>query len=411
MYKTIAFPILILFGIFSCYGQSWPKMYQVKNKHMYVTDLLEDYDRGIVIAGFTGWNDIAARYAMLLKTDINGNLLWEKKLGNANYQCFLSRAIKINNHEYIICGSITKYDPWETFDPCFIKLNACGELEWCTVLQSPDDNYATGVVPLADGNFIGMLKYYGGDYEHVRISLVKLDHSGQPLWIKHLAQEDSLIRNEEGYDFKVLHDGNCLVTGSCPYNGEKAYWILTDTAGELIWDLKWDMPGSGPCVSFETSQNKNNFLYSVGGMIRAPGIGSPVLYKLDINGNALYHAYLLGDTILGGAMSLCLYDDTSIIVGVQSSHDPSFYEGNSDDLIKLYPNPVLTTLHFVFKTPPDHAVISVYNSWSGLVGQMNVPAGATSYQSDFSMYPPGLYMAVFRTSKGILAMEKFIVMH
>ena len=175
-----------------------------------------------------------------------------------------------------------------------------------------------------------MLKYYGGDYEHLRISLVKLNSEGHPLWIQHLAQEDSLIRNEEGDDLKVTSNGDYLVTGTCPYNGEKPYWIMTDTTGQQIWDVKWDLPGSGPGPAWETFESNNNMLYSCGGMVKPSGKNFPVLFKLDLEGNQLYHSYLLGDTITGGgAESLCIYNDTTLLTGILWRNTPGFDYGYS----------------------------------------------------------------------------------
>ncbi len=113
------------------------------------------------MAGFKGWNNEPAEYAILTKTDINGNVLWKKTFGHDSYGSAFYIINKTAGKGCILSGSTTKYYNSNNYkDPLFVKLNSCGEIEWCTVLISPDNNYATGVVPLAEGNYVGMLKYY-----------------------------------------------------------------------------------------------------------------------------------------------------------------------------------------------------------------------------------------------------------
>ena len=313
-------------------AQSWPKIFWDYYTHKTIRDLKEDYDKGYLLAGFKGWNNNPAEYAILTKTDINGNILWKKTFGQNSYGSAFYIICKTADKGCVLSGSTTKYENINYYkDPLFVKLNSCGEIEWCTVLESPKNNYATGVVPLEDGNYIGMLKYFGGDITNFRISLVKLNHEGHPLWIKHLAQEDSLIMNEEGDDLKVMSNGNYLVTGSCPYNGEKAYWIMTDTTGQQLWDIKWDLPGSGPSAAFETFESHNNMLYASGGMVKPRGgIPVPTLFKIDLKGNQHYYKHLLGDSITGGgAQSLCIYNDTTLLAGIMWRNTPGYDYGYS----------------------------------------------------------------------------------
>ena len=331
MYRIFLFAILIL-GTISSYCQNWPRIYFEYSRDVYVRDLKEDYDKGILMAGLNGIYSSDKWCAFLMKTDINGNILWEKKFGLLNsYRCAAYTIEKTEDGGTVISGSINKYGILDDIDPLFLKLNPCGEVDWCTVLQSPGDNYGTDIIPLHDGSYIGMLQFYGGDYEHIRISLVKLDHSGQPLWIKHQAQEDTLIRNEIGLDLQILSDSTYLITGA---TGLSPFWIDTDTIGEQIWDLIWDIPNTGAGMAYETFQNQNGKLYSVGGQVAPIGKPLPILFKFDNEGNTKYYTYLV-DTIYGGeAGSLCLYNDTIIIIGIEwSDHFSPTFEGYSGALM------------------------------------------------------------------------------
>ena len=301
------------------HGQEWPKIYG-NSISVIIRDIKESYDYGYKLIGYNYKNNGSPQYGMLTKVDINGEILWEKKFGDGNYMVGLINSSLTSDNGIIISGAISKYNQSGKLDPFFIKLNFCGEVEWCQVLLSPEDNYGMDIIQLNDGSYIGLLKYYGGDYENVRISLVKLDTLGQPVWIKNLAQEDPLIHNEEGYHLIHTSDDNCIVSGHCFYPNSRPFWIKTDLSGEQIWDLKWSV-GSGSAD--QIIESNNGTFYVAGGIISSGRPMTPTLFKFDNNGNQLYHKFLLGDTIVGGgAKPLCFYNDSTLLTGFNWSNVP-----------------------------------------------------------------------------------------
>jgi hypothetical protein len=360
MYRTLLFAISLL-GTISCYSQNWPKIYFEYNRDIDVRGLKEDYDKGILMAGLNGIYSSDKWCAFLIKTDINGNILWEKKFGLLNsYRCAAYTIEKTEDGGTVISGSINKYGISDDIDPLFFKLNPCGEVDWCTVLQSPGDNYGTDIIPLHDGSYIGMLKFYGGDYEHIRISLIKLDHSGQPLWIKHQAQEDTLIRNEDGFDLQILSDSTYLITGA---TGLSPFWINTDTTGSQQWDLIWEIPNTGLGMAMQTFQHKNNILYSIGGVVAPSGKMLPVLFKFDEEGSSKYYTYLFDTVYAGGAGSLCLYNDTTIIIGIQwRDHFSPTYEGYSGVLMTDTLGNIIKTRLLIDENYYPWSIIKTFNN-------------------------------------------------
>jgi hypothetical protein len=292
-------------------AQDWPKIYG-DNIHSLLRDLSETYDKGYILTAFTydqtGWPE----YDWIIKTDINGEILWDKWFGDGDYSNGMSKSFITNDNGIILCGSTSKYSG--NYDPTFIKMDVCGEIEWCRVLLSPDQNYATGIIQLTDGSYIGMLMYYGEGAEYARISLIKLDQAGEPVWIRRLAQEDSLIYNEEGYHLLETYASRCLVSGRVFYPGMKPYWILTDTAGEQIWDLKWSGI-TGIC--FQTIEFQPGIYYSIGYKIPPGYPNLPAIYKFSENGNELDDYLILGDTLSrGGGKSILKVNDSTLLTGV-----------------------------------------------------------------------------------------------
>lgn len=312
-------------------AQNWPVIIGDNISTMNAS-IIEDYDKGYLLCNWNKKSPTFTHYGWIVKTDINGNILWNKTFGDGNYSMYFSGATRTTNNDVLISGSIGKYDNTYNKDPLFMKLNACGEVEWCTVLHkagSIGNDYGIAVIELPDSGYIGMVKYYGHQIQTIRISLVKLDAQGVPLWIRHLAQEDTTILNEEGYELVLTSNSNYLVAGHCLCPGLRPYFIMTDEDGEELWSLKWDSQNlhSG---SIEQIIEKGNGVFYASGGGKYGYYMHPALYKFDADGNEIYHHLILGDTIRGGGSGpLALINDTTFAIGYNWNTNPNPNYGNS----------------------------------------------------------------------------------
>ncbi|MDP2724429.1 MAG: T9SS type A sorting domain-containing protein [Bacteroidales bacterium] len=295
--------------------------------------LIEDYDKGYLLGNWNYKTPAYTNYGWIVKTNINGDLLWDKTFGDGEYSMYFSDVNRTVNNEIIISGAIGKYDNIYDQDPLFLKLNVCGEVEWCTVLHkegSTGDDSGTRIVELPDGGYIGLIKYYGAQYQTIRISLVRMDAYGEPLWIQHLAQGDTTIFNEEAYDLIVTSDYNYLVAGRCYSSGGHPFFIMTNPQGNEIWDLKWNNQNvQGGNVDRVIEKNNGIFYASGGG--KYGFYTHPVLFKFDGDGRELYYRLLLGDSLRGGgAVPLTMLSDTTFAIGYswRTSSNPN--DGNSE---------------------------------------------------------------------------------
>jgi hypothetical protein len=307
--------ILLLISVLAffkeSYSQNWPKIFG-DNFHAYVFDVLENYDRGYLIGGDVLANANKFKYAWLIKTDINGNELWNKKYGNGTDQNCMTSCVKTPDLGIIASGLTTIEDI--QFDPFFFKVNVCGDVEWCKILLSQGYNAASDIICLEDG-YIGMLKYYQSESQYARISLVKLSLTGDPLWIQYLAQEDTLIYNEEGHSLLLTSNNEFLITGRCFYPGLKPFWMLTDTTGDQIWDLKWSNT-AGTC--FQSIEHHNGIYYGMGYSVPPGFTNYPTIFKFDGDGIEISKILLLGgDTISSsGGNSILKINNTTLAAGV-----------------------------------------------------------------------------------------------
>jgi hypothetical protein len=329
--KRSLFKFAILIWILSTsiisHSQTWPHIYG-DNLLAYGKDIIESYDKGYAICGSNLKDASHFKFGWLIKTDINGNMLWNKKFGNWNVENSFIDFDKTDDNGLILSGLTAKYDV--EIDPLFVKLNVCGEIEWCTILLSEGFNYSNGVVSLPNGEFLGMLQYYGGQYPNeIRISLIKMDSGGNPIWIKHLAQEDSTVSNEDGKYLYLTPDNNYLISGECYSPSQNPYFIKADTTGEEIWTIKWPSGYSGIGNRIEFTNEGKIYCAS---NLRFSGVPCiPYLLKFSNEGEVINQFPLLGDSIAGGGSDALLLDqDTNFYIGVNWTDDPYFYSGYSD---------------------------------------------------------------------------------
>jgi len=323
---------ILIFGLLimlqNVSGQLWPKVFG-DDIIAYGQELTEVYDKGFLIRGSILRDFSHFKFGWLLKIDINGNILWDKKFGDPSVENFFLDFDKTPDNGLVISGGTAQEDIER--DPLFIKLDPCGNIEWCKIFLSPHDNTAPGVISLPDGTFIGMLQYYGGNAQEIRISLVKMDASGEPIWIKHLAQEDSTIFNEEGYDLYLTTDSNFLVSGRCFCPSKKPFFIKTDTSGEQLWDIRWPY-GSGGSAG-QSVFSSNRMIYNATHLQFTGHPKVPYLIKFNESGDIVAQYPMMGDTIVnGGASSLLMFDDTSLYSGITWTNDPIYEDFNCDIL-------------------------------------------------------------------------------
>ncbi|MEI6750783.1 MAG: hypothetical protein WCM93_16625, partial [Bacteroidota bacterium] len=136
-------------------GQVWVRTYgNGLNANVY--DVTESYDRGFIFAAQINYG----AYLWIFKTDINGEILWDKRIGTGQESSFFSpmNIEQTTDNGYIICGSTTKYG---SYDAYLIKINSCAEIEWCKVLETPT-NFDEGfrIKQTQDGDFIMLGAYF-----------------------------------------------------------------------------------------------------------------------------------------------------------------------------------------------------------------------------------------------------------
>lgn len=263
----------------------------------------------------TGW---------LIKADVNGNKLWERFIGNYDgYQSVYEEVIETSDKGIIIPGSWDKEPYSNSPDPLFLKLDVCGNLEWCRYFKTDDHmDFGVDAIEVADG-YIGLMWYYGNNYATQRIALTKLDFSGNVQWAQ-IYHSDSAF-NELGQTIIQRSDGDIMVTGEAnvikpgsPYQQPRPLFIITALDGTLKDFGVLDVSDTLWSTTWQTKEKPNGIFYSTGGVYVNPPWSWPYPYFLKTNNNKeILESKLLIDTALvsdGGTNFLDFISDTTIIM-------------------------------------------------------------------------------------------------
>ncbi len=292
-------------------SQDWIRVFTDGN-FVQLSWVIETYDKGYLLV------DNETVFSWLIKTDINGNKLWEKRVGDGQHHIYFENVEQTSDNGIILGGGFSKYDPANN-DPAIVKLDACGELEWCSVINTIGVyDYGTRVKPTPQGDYI--LVAQGSTFiPGENVQLFKFDNSGNLRW-KHIYSPDSLIWTPGPHDVRVDSDGY-LISAMCYYpdpgnptvGWERPYYIKTDTAGNILW---WLVYGSGNGFrgfsSDATIKSSTGNFYSIGW--HSNYCDTPVLIKCMGNGQESYFQDLIPGTCPGGVSGVNWVNDSTLII-------------------------------------------------------------------------------------------------
>lgn len=216
-------------------------------------------DGGYILAGYTSFGTLSALNfdAWLIKTDANGNELWNKTFGGSMLD-FAQSVQQTTDGGYILSGKTSsRYEGGK--GTWLIKTYPSGNEEWDRRLPG---RMGRSVRQTSDGGYI-----ISGGY--LPPCLIKTDSLGNEEWDK--------FSNLSGADgLQQTSDGGYIITGSYP-NSKTTFLIKTDSLG----NEKWSKPIANYTLAYgyaDASIQQTND----GGYIIAMGDS---LIKTDANGN------------------------------------------------------------------------------------------------------------------------------
>jgi len=194
-------------------------------------------DGGYIIAGYTKSYGSGSMDVWLIKTDTNGNKMWDKTFGGGGGD-FGYSVQQTKDGGYIIAGETLSYGSGKG-DVWLIKTDEEGNMLWDNVFGGEGiigrDNYAQQT---EDGGYIIVGGIYTLNYDIQAYSvpdvwLIKTDAESNKLWDKTFGGEGS----DCGYSVQQTKDDGYIIAGyteSYGLGGEDVWLIKTDAEGNTI---------------------------------------------------------------------------------------------------------------------------------------------------------------------------------
>ncbi len=340
----------------SLMAQEWIKYFATGSYSSYC---IENYDKGYILAGSVNYG----KYGWVIKTDINGNKLWDIKIGDGIQYTNTNNIERTSDYGYILCGSTRIFNSPHS-DPYIMKLNKCGELEWCKgIVYDNSGDGAISVKPTSDGGYVLTALFYGNNPDDL-IRMFKFDNTGELVWYR-IFNEDPNVVSEE---IRTMYadDSTFLLTGFCYYpNWIKPYFIKTDTSGNVDWTLAYSQHMGLGFIGEANATIKDIH----GNYYSAGRNNSPELFKFSSDGYEIINVELIPGSYSGNATTIVYLNDSTLVFGSAWSMNGTTNEmallktdtmGNVQ-AIKHLPDPDHGGLYWSSKTIDDK-IITIGNS-------------------------------------------------
>ncbi len=235
---------LFTFGLENASSQDWIKVFSPNNYWTVPWQVKETYDKGYLIRYAFRKYEVAYEQSVIFKTDINGYKLWEKTFGN-----YLNTLVRLTGMSHtpdggvIICGITTLED--DQGDPFAMKLNACMEVEWCNIYNTPNLEDSGGDINYVawDNSYVWELYNTAYDEHEKREFVMKLDSAGNQVWYN-LYSTNPVYDSESLFDLNLSSiDSSFVLNGFVyVYNSSAGwwelnpYWLKVADNGEFLWE-------------------------------------------------------------------------------------------------------------------------------------------------------------------------------
>lgn len=400
----------------------WQKYYDYQGNTEVGWGIAPAQDGGWVIAGFTAdsnsKNDI-----YLLKTDANGNKLWDITLGIAAS----NRAWSINSTPdggYILVGSVL--DTLGASSLVYVaKLQADGNITWSN-LYGYLSAIAYRIRPTADGGYIfaGRTRNpaFGSDN---KAYIVKLHNNGQIAWEYFGGSGSQWSRM---FDVVETNTGAFMGVGTILHPDSMQYkmYLLNLTAGGgLAWEKTINVPGNnfGNYKALQTYEGTFAFLGNVelsadplnrqGFLLRTNLYGNTQWSKLYGNnvgiGTVLYDAIQNPDggfTLFGGIQTKGTTNDLYLLKtdafgnvpnSIATTHFVPDSPHTAANSLHIYPNPA-TGGNFTIEAPNlttsgEPCRLSIFNVSGKLVFERSI--ASQQLQTSLPLHLPQLQQGVY----------------
>jgi len=242
--------------------------------------VLEANDGGFVIAGEYSW------VMVVIKTDANGQLIWEKQFGNSSC-CPDEAAYGIAataDGGYIVTGSLYTGSSTD-YDLALLRLDSLGNTLWSKRFDADAyDDIGKSVQPMPDGGFMvtGNSIFKGWNNElHVQRWVLRTNADGDTLWTKKFRD---IAKDQEANAVLVSTHHTLVITGKSQglYGHNLLYIGSLNYAGEVLWEKTIDSDGLPDNIGYDIAETPDSGYIVTGKYSRDIGVEGSNLWLVKL---------------------------------------------------------------------------------------------------------------------------------
>ena len=352
-------------------------------------------DNGLVFVGV----NVIGKYdtdVFMVKTNYSGEEEWRRNYDlEAPYSYSLDKGycvLETEDSGYLIGLSHSYAFEPESKDPFLLKVNNQGEIQWELNLGGPFADNKPSICKSHDGNFmcaVPITDTTEGNFLFSKVNIIKISDSGNIMWTKKIGLQYQW--NNVSRIYQDHNEGYIICGWKHEYEKEKD---LTNCCG---WICKIDDVGDS--VWWREYKHQSN-----------PEWQSNKLYDIALTSDGGYIAVGETETEYTPQQTWVIKVDSfgcdtpgCQIVKIQEQ------KNILNKSLNIYPNPATEKINCQIIGNPKRNIISIYNLIGMKQDEVAIPENQNQIQIDVSKFPSGIYMAVLKDGRKVIAQRKFVV--